>query len=99
MAKLFGFSINKRWGIRWYVSRGMNRSWMFYLQFGPGAGYRWVDLPGHSNSIYDGWRCRWLTISGRTAHFGRNIKTRKGIVRWFATLPTSNANLSAYPQW
>lgn len=48
------------------------KGWVLYINVGPGAGYRWIDLPGHTNNIHDGWRCRWLTIPGYTLTVGTN---------------------------
>jgi len=89
--------------IRCNMSRGFNRSWIFNIHLGPGAGYRWIDLPGHSNNINDGWRCRHLTILGRTIKIGRNVKKYNPfgghrILPFYFSFST-NANGKAFPQW
>ena len=85
---------------RAYRSRGYNGSWMCYLHIGPGAGYRWIDLPGHSRNVKHKIRSK-LYIAGRTLAFGRKVRRYKPTHRiqfWFFTF-TRNANFDAFPQW
>jgi hypothetical protein len=85
------------------LSTGHYGSWMYHLQLGPGAGYRWVDLPGYSSNGAHRFRVR-LYISGRTWSIGRKVRDRRGwttgIRPWFSTPGfISNANLAVFPQW
>jgi len=81
------------------------RGWFLRVQLGPGAGYRWVDLPGYSMSVNAPWY-RHLSISGRTARVGwrckaapkRNAYTRPKLLA--GHLFTRNANRHrVYPGW
>jgi|SRR6186713_2543716 len=97
--KVSGFRV-----LRAYRSAGFGGSWMVYVQLGTGAGYRWIDLPGHSNNVAHPWRGK-LTILGRTWAFGRNVRDgratgRRRVLPWFSTVGFSrNGNLNVYPQW
>lgn len=74
------------------------KGWVLTIQFGPGAGYRWVDFGPYRQSIHARW---WehLTICGRTARIGTNVKVNDKRRRFAFHLPTKNANRRFYPWW
>ena len=77
------------------------KGWRLTIKLGPGSGQRWIDLPGHSMNINDGWRCRKLYISGRTLTIAtnqRHMSTRKTRKLWVTGL-TKKCNLPYIPAW
>lgn len=68
-----GFVTRHR-GIRFSFDRNPHgQGWWLAVRLGPGAGYRWVDLPGYSPDVKHRVRRR-LTISGRTMVVGSRVK-------------------------
>jgi hypothetical protein len=76
------------------------KGWVFKLKLGKGGGYRWLDFPGHSNSIHAP-KWRRISITGRTL----TIATNQKAIGWrgqkiaFKLSLRKNGNSTFCPAW